>query len=110
MIKRELANDPELRTQSWERFLPNFRHKSVSKRKQPKKKTIKKKEYTPFPPPQPDSKVPTVPTAENISFHALGIGYIYVCMFISANRSTRSWQVESFSYMRMKRDVERWKK
>ncbi|KAI7792087.1 KRR1 small subunit processome component homolog isoform X1 [Triplophysa rosa] len=57
MIKRELANDPELRTQSWERFLPNFRHKSVSKRKQPKKKMTKKKEYTPFPPPQPDSKI-----------------------------------------------------
>uniref|UniRef100_A0A671KAX7 KRR1 small subunit processome component n=1 Tax=Sinocyclocheilus anshuiensis TaxID=1608454 RepID=A0A671KAX7_9TELE len=56
MIKRELANDPELRTQSWERFLPNFRHKSLSKRKQPKKKTVKK-EYTPFPPPQPESKV-----------------------------------------------------
>ncbi|KAA0720603.1 KRR1 small subunit processome component -like protein HIV-1 [Triplophysa tibetana] len=57
MIKRELANDPELRTQSWERFLPNFRHKSVSKRQQPKKKMTKKKEYTPFPPPQPDSKI-----------------------------------------------------
>ncbi|XP_043093707.1 KRR1 small subunit processome component homolog isoform X1 [Puntigrus tetrazona] len=56
MIKRELANDPELRTQSWERFLPNFRHKSLSKRKQPKKKTLKK-QYTPFPPPQPDSKI-----------------------------------------------------
>ncbi|KAG1932452.1 KRR1 small subunit processome component [Pimephales promelas] len=57
MIKRELASDPDLRTQNWERFLPNFRHKSLSKRKQPKKKTIKKKEYTPFPPPQPESKI-----------------------------------------------------
>ncbi|XP_051974092.1 KRR1 small subunit processome component homolog [Xyrauchen texanus] len=56
MIKRELANDPELRTQNWERFLPNFRHKSLSKRKQPKKKKVKK-EYTPFPPPQPESKI-----------------------------------------------------
>ncbi|XP_056312198.1 KRR1 small subunit processome component homolog [Danio aesculapii] len=56
MIKRELANDPELRTQSWSRFLPNFRHKSLSKRKQPKKKRVKK-EYTPFPPPQPESKI-----------------------------------------------------
>ncbi|XP_073688982.1 KRR1 small subunit processome component homolog [Garra rufa] len=56
MIKRELANDPELRTQSWERFLPNFCQTSLSKRKQPKKKTVKK-EYTPFPPPQPDSKI-----------------------------------------------------
>ncbi|KAG5267678.1 hypothetical protein AALO_G00224400 [Alosa alosa] len=56
MIKRELSSDPELRTQSWERFLPKFRHKSLAKRKQPKKKVVKK-EYTPFPPPQPESKI-----------------------------------------------------
>ncbi|XP_053097895.1 KRR1 small subunit processome component homolog isoform X2 [Pangasianodon hypophthalmus] len=56
MIKRELASDPELRTQSWERFLPHFRHKHVNKRQQPTKKKIRK-EYTPFPPPQPESKV-----------------------------------------------------
>ncbi|XP_041934582.1 KRR1 small subunit processome component homolog [Alosa sapidissima] len=57
MIKRELSSDPELRTQSWERFLPKFRHKSLAKRKQPKKKKVVKKEYTPFPPPQPESKI-----------------------------------------------------
>ncbi|XP_040199908.1 KRR1 small subunit processome component homolog [Rana temporaria] len=56
MIKRELAKDPELRTKSWDRFLPTFKHKNVSKRKEPKKKTIKKA-YTPFPPPQPDSQI-----------------------------------------------------
>ncbi|XP_062863555.1 KRR1 small subunit processome component homolog [Trichomycterus rosablanca] len=56
MIKRELASDPELRSQSWERFLPNFKHKHLSKRKQPKTKRIKK-EYTPFPPPQAESMV-----------------------------------------------------
>ncbi|XP_017294214.1 KRR1 small subunit processome component homolog isoform X1 [Kryptolebias marmoratus] len=56
MIKRELTRDPELRAQSWERFLPKFRHKNLSKRKEPKK-TSAKKEYTPFPPPQPESKV-----------------------------------------------------
>ncbi|KAA0720802.1 KRR1 small subunit processome component -like protein KRR-R motif-containing protein 1 [Triplophysa tibetana] len=77
MIKRELANDPELRTQSWERFLPNFRHKSVSKRQQPKKKMTKKKN----------------------THHSHLLNLIA--------RSTRSWQVESFSYMRMKSDVER---
>ncbi|KAK1789455.1 hypothetical protein P4O66_015371 [Electrophorus voltai] len=55
MIKRELASDPDLRSQNWERFLPTFRHKGL-KRKQPKNKKSKK-EYTPFPPPQPDSKV-----------------------------------------------------
>ncbi|KAM3858760.1 KRR1 small subunit processome component homolog [Diretmus argenteus] len=56
MIKRELAKDPDLRTQSWERFLPNFRHKNLAKRKEPKKKSMKK-EYTPFPPQQPESQV-----------------------------------------------------
>ncbi|KAJ0015325.1 hypothetical protein NQD34_008945 [Periophthalmus magnuspinnatus] len=56
MIKQELAKDPELRSQSWERFLPKFKHKNLTKRKEPKKKSVKK-EYTPFPPPQPESKV-----------------------------------------------------
>uniref|UniRef100_A0A3P9ALU2 KRR1 small subunit processome component n=1 Tax=Esox lucius TaxID=8010 RepID=A0A3P9ALU2_ESOLU len=56
MIKRELSKDPELRMQSWERFLPNFRHKNLTKRKEPKKKTTKK-EYTPFPPQQPESQI-----------------------------------------------------
>ncbi|XP_043565754.1 KRR1 small subunit processome component homolog isoform X1 [Chiloscyllium plagiosum] len=56
MIKRELARDAELRTQNWERFLPKFKHKNLSKRKQPQKRRVKK-EYTPFPPPQPESKI-----------------------------------------------------
>ncbi|XP_034019504.1 KRR1 small subunit processome component homolog [Thalassophryne amazonica] len=56
MIKRELAKDPDLRVQNWERFLPKFRHKNLAKRKEPKKKSVKK-EYTPFPPAQPESKV-----------------------------------------------------
>lgn len=55
MIKRELARDPELRLQNWERFLPKFRHKNLAKRREPKKKAVKK-EYTPFPPSQPESK------------------------------------------------------
>lgn len=56
MIQRELAKDPNLRNESWDRFLPKFVNKNISKRKQPKKKKIKKP-YTPFPPPQPESKV-----------------------------------------------------
>merc|ERR1712131_405734 len=52
----ELSKDPDLRVQSWERFLPKFRHKNLAKRKEPKKKSVKK-EYTPFPPAQPESKV-----------------------------------------------------
>jgi len=54
MIKRELAKDPALAGESWERFLPRFKKKNVQRRKPG---VIKKKEYTPFPPPQPPSKV-----------------------------------------------------
>ncbi|XP_068567647.1 KRR1 small subunit processome component homolog [Cebidichthys violaceus] len=56
MIKQELSKDPDLRMQSWERFLPKFRHKNLAKRREPKKKSAKK-EYTPFPPSQPESTV-----------------------------------------------------
>lgn len=56
MIKRELARDPKLKNESWERFLPKFSSKNLSKRKQPKNKN-KKKTYTPFPPPQMESKI-----------------------------------------------------
>ena len=56
MIKRELAKDPELRNESWERFLPKFKSKNISKRKQPANKKTKKT-YTPFPPAQTESKV-----------------------------------------------------
>ena len=56
MIKRELAKDPKLKNENWERFLPKFNSKNISKRKQPMKKK-EKKPYTPFPPPQQESKV-----------------------------------------------------
>ncbi|XP_013606878.1 PREDICTED: KRR1 small subunit processome component homolog [Brassica oleracea var. oleracea] len=54
MMRRELAKDPALATESWDRFLPKFRKSNVQQKK-PKSK--EKKEYTPFPPPQPPSKV-----------------------------------------------------
>ena len=56
MIKRELAKDPKLKNESWERFLPKFKSKNIAKRKQPKIKK-QKKPYTPFPPPQQESKL-----------------------------------------------------
>ncbi|KAH8278045.1 hypothetical protein KR026_006917 [Drosophila bipectinata] len=56
MIKRELMKDPRLANEDWSRFLPKFKNKNISKRKQPKVKKTKK-EYTPFPPAQPESKV-----------------------------------------------------
>jgi ribosomal RNA assembly protein len=58
MIKRELAKDPELATESWDRFLPNFKKKTLSRRRVPHNVTDKtKKTYTPFPPAPEKSKV-----------------------------------------------------
>jgi ribosomal RNA assembly protein len=58
MIKRELAKDPELANESWDRFLPHFKKRNLSKRRVPHKITDKsKKTYTPFPPAQEKSKV-----------------------------------------------------
>ena len=55
MIKRELAKEPSLAHESWDRFLPKFKATNV-KRKKIKPKP-EKKQYTPFPPPQMESKV-----------------------------------------------------
>jgi len=58
MIKRELAKDPELANQSWDRFLPNFKKRTLSKRRTPFNVVDKsKRTYTPFPPPREKSKV-----------------------------------------------------
>ena len=57
MIKRELMRDPALKNENWDRFLPKFEKRNLSKRKQPLKRRQKKAAYTPFPPAQPESKV-----------------------------------------------------
>lgn len=54
MIKRELAKDPALANENWERFLPQFKKKNVQRKKP--KDVKKKQEYTPFPPPQQPRK------------------------------------------------------
>ena len=55
MIKRELAKDPALAEENWSRFLPQFKKKNVQRKKPKKVREVK--EYTPFPPAQPMSKV-----------------------------------------------------
>lgn len=82
MIKRELAKDPKLKNENWERFLPTFAKKNVSKRKQPKKKK-KDKPYTPFPPPQSESKVSLIFLLKNMFF------ILYILLY-SSFRSTRN--------------------
>ncbi|KAJ1023905.1 hypothetical protein NDA13_004739 [Ustilago tritici] len=78
MIKRELAKDPKLAEENWDRFLPKFKKRNVKSKPastttdsangvatgantvgegSSKKKEIKKKTYTPFPPPQQPSKI-----------------------------------------------------
>ncbi|KAF2704635.1 eukaryotic type KH-domain (KH-domain type I) [Pleomassaria siparia CBS 279.74] len=58
MIRKELAKDEALKNENWDRFLPNFRKRTLSKRRVPHKVNDKtKKVYTPFPPPQEKSKV-----------------------------------------------------
>lgn len=60
MVKRELAADPQLAGENWERFLPTFKKRNVP-RKVDKAALMKSKEkakgYSPFPPPQQPSKV-----------------------------------------------------
>ncbi|KAK0636840.1 hypothetical protein B0T17DRAFT_482149 [Bombardia bombarda] len=58
MIKRELAKDPALAHEDWSRYLPNFKKRNLSQRRQPFKVVDKtKKNYTPFPPAPEQSKV-----------------------------------------------------
>ncbi|KAI0447895.1 ribosomal RNA assembly protein KRR1 [Xylaria telfairii] len=48
--------DPLLKNESWDRFLPNYKKRSLSKRLKPHK-VSEKKPYTPFPPAAEPSKV-----------------------------------------------------
>lgn len=58
MIKRELAKDPQLAQENWDRFLPKFKRRNRPKQKIKTRSDVdKKKPYTPFPPPQTPSKV-----------------------------------------------------
>ncbi len=66
MIQRELAKDPNLANESWDRFLPHFKKMNKKSKKtkdendtssKPKDEKKKKSVYTPFPPAPTPSKV-----------------------------------------------------
>jgi ribosomal RNA assembly protein len=58
MIKRELSKRPELASESWDRFLPQFIKRNPKKKKTQKfDKEKKEAEYNPFPPEQKPRKI-----------------------------------------------------
>ena len=52
MIRKELAKNPDLADESWDRFLPQFKKQNTKRKKIAADKRKKAKEYTPFPPEQ----------------------------------------------------------
>ncbi|KAI1304471.1 ribosomal RNA assembly protein KRR1 [Xylaria venustula] len=56
MLTAVFSRDPLLKNESWDRFLPNYKKRSLSKRLKPHK-VSEKKPYTPFPPAAEPSKV-----------------------------------------------------
>lgn len=93
MIRRELAKDPKLATESWDRFLPQFRKRHLTTSEKTAKKNEKithkveaqkaagipeeeiaknvkpgKKVYTPFPPAQLPRKVRVAPNHNHYEF------------------------------------------
>ena len=119
MIKRELAKDPQLATESWDRFLPKFRKRHLktsektarkNERLQEKNEARKaaglppleqgkekkeKKVYTPFPPAQQPRKVSPGRTHRGSKSDTL------------SSRSTSNWSLESTSSKRTRRRQEK---
>ena len=118
MIRRELAKDPKLATESWDRFLPQFRkrHLKTSEKTAKKnekivqkvearkaaglettveeltrKEVMKKKVYTPFPPAQLPRKV----RRSSLSFIYFELKFSFFPSFLF--RSIYNWNLENIS-------------
>lgn len=52
MIRKELAKNPDLKEENWDRFLPHFKKQNVRRKKVKSEQKKVKKEYSPFPPEQ----------------------------------------------------------
>jgi ribosomal RNA assembly protein len=60
MLKRELAKDPALAQENWDRFLPQFKKRNQRRRKprhEAGQRATKDKPYEPFPPPPQPRKI-----------------------------------------------------
>lgn len=125
MIRRELAKDPKLATESWDRFLPQFRKRHLRTSEKTAKKNEKveqknearkaagldvdtqtvtskpaKKVYTPFPPAQLPRKVGFV----LLLLQSGGLIAFFCCVWC---RLIYSWSLESISSSRPRKKLER---
>lgn len=57
MIKKELMKRPELASENWDRFLPQFKKRNIKKKKKKIDKSKDEEEYNPFPPEQKPRKI-----------------------------------------------------
>ena len=125
MIRRELAKDPKLATESWDRFLPQFRkrHLKTSEKTAKKnekivqkvearkaagletsveeltrKEATKKKVYTPFPPAQLPRKVRCASSLVLLFFYFLELNLSFFLFSIRCCfRSIYNWNRENIS-------------
>ena len=111
MIKRELAKDPKLANESWDRFLPKFRRKHLKTSEKTARKNERlgaknversaaglepiktakpqKKPYTPFPPAQLPRKVRVCCRQRKQQvFTGVGVGHRSTCNWNRVNTSS----------------------